>query len=161
MSSTLVVRQRQYAFVTKISEFKNLITRNVFICTVVVGVDRQSGVAFLAHFDFFWTPNILPALVAEAKEKAGASSNFEVQLVSGSWLFSLIINPWITRIYLRYLIFKNKDLTLKKDYWFAKLKFTRIVKYLSEKQDIEVTAHWHSGGKEDKPLWMTKTIGSA
>lgn len=131
------------------------------MCTVLFGIDQKSGVAFLAHFDLFWSPKILPALIDEAKEKAGKNAHFEVQVISGSWLFSLLINPWVTRVYLRSLIRRNADMTLTKDHWFARFKLRRVVEYSCEKKDITVTEQWCSGGKEDEAQWMSRPPGSA
>lgn len=45
----LTIRQTEYAL--SANKNRDLVTRSILVCTAVFGVDKNTGVAFLAHFD--------------------------------------------------------------------------------------------------------------
>jgi hypothetical protein len=151
MKSTLVVRQRQYAFVTSGFGRKRLVTRNIFVCTVLFGVDRSSGVAFLAHFDLPWSTNALSDILNEAKSKAGPDANFELEIINGSFWFSAlcVFSSFLTRLFLRKGIAKFDHVTVKRDHKFTYTRLKRAVEYKVEDMSMAVSGSFLSCGKDD------------
>lgn len=81
---TIKVRQREYAIGKRETNSSILITKNIWTCTGLYGIDKTNGVVFLAHFDFPYI-NALCELVAELKTHVnGDFSGFEIGIITGS-----------------------------------------------------------------------------
>ncbi len=166
MIRPLTIRQTEYAFATKKSEYRDLITRGILVCTVVFGIDKQTGVAFIAHFDLPWTTNELHKIVDEAREKAGIDSQFEIQVINGNMLISILylFSAFFTRFWLKRNIAKCNNLKVVRDHGFTLRGLKRDVLYSSTIENIKVLNRYNFFTvKEDKSKTrkMNRSKGSA
>jgi len=165
VAKELCVRQRQYAFVTTNSEYNNLVTRNVLCCTILYGIDLQSGVAFLAHFDFPWTTKHISKIVMEAKEKAGGGQDLKFEIINGSLWVSIIFlgSAFFTRYFLRRKLAALGYFDSIIDHKFCLSRLRRTVRYNSSKREIDILAYYVHNGELDSSVSnsMTKANGSA
>lgn len=90
---TILVRQREYAIAVRDTEtIREIITNNVWPCFVVVGVNEDLGIAFLAHIDWISRKNAISDLLQALSDFAPVSANgtgtFHLSTVTGnsSWL---------------------------------------------------------------------------
>ncbi len=88
------VRQRQYAIGLRGEPNADLVTENVFTCSALVGVNRDSGVIFMCHMNTPLCIAALPELVSELRPHVHDVRDFDVYTSSGLhplWLWLLAL----------------------------------------------------------------------
>ncbi len=96
------VRQRQYAIGLRGESNADLITENVFTCSVLVGICRKSGVVFLCHMDSPVCIAALPGMVSDLKNHVHDVRDFDVYTSSGLhpfwlWLLALALGVCLAK----------------------------------------------------------------
>lgn len=93
------VRQRGYELITPTDVQNRLVTRNVSLCTVFIGVNKKEGLAFMCHLDMPTTVNALRELVALIRKEHGSLTDFELYAVSRFppriRLLWILLSSWI------------------------------------------------------------------
>lgn len=77
------VRQRQYAIALRGKGDTELMTKDVWTCVVLVGVDKRRGIAFMAHFDTLFAVPSLDAIVEDVKTHFGDFGDLQLYQISG------------------------------------------------------------------------------
>lgn len=77
------VRQRQYAIALRGKGDTELMTKDVWTCIVLVGVDKRRGIAFMAHFDTPFAVQSLRAIVEDLKTHCDDLDDFQLYQVTG------------------------------------------------------------------------------
>lgn len=83
LNSTVEVFQREYGIAATRAGHRRIITTGVTTCTIWLGWDSTSGVAFLAHFDYPWTAQRIPKILNEVAAVARPPYNFQSVLWGG------------------------------------------------------------------------------
>ncbi|MBK7509797.1 MAG: hypothetical protein IPI16_17410 [Comamonadaceae bacterium] len=77
------VRQRQYAISLRGKGDTELMTKDVWTCVALVGVDKRRGIAFMAHFDTPFAVPSLDTIVEDLKTHFDDLGDFHLYQVTG------------------------------------------------------------------------------
>lgn len=84
---TFNVPQRGFEFITPRDTQTRLVTRNANICTILLGVNEEAGLAFMCHLDSPFSVKALDKLAELIQAERGSFDGFELYAASS-------FQPW-------------------------------------------------------------------
>jgi len=129
--SSINVPQRGFELITPQDTQTRLVTRNANFCTIFVGVNESTGVAFMCHLDWPSTADALERLATLIRKEHGCLEGFR--------LYAASLLPPIPRVLLCVLLPGGIA------YWIAGPAFTAVTLVVSA---------WISLGVQLKCYWV-------
>lgn len=143
------VPQNRYEILLEGDEYNGLVTRGIFTCTGVFGINKNTGVMFLIHIDVLWGSNHFKNILEEAITLSGGDDHFNLELVNGNSLARLLGNPILTRNKIKKVVNGYSNITIVKDHGYSPFDAKRDVQFVRGDKELLITKN-RGCSSEDK-----------